>query len=600
MIRHWPRNGKGITFTLLLLFMAFIVACGAAATPTPTSAPAQAATLAPEATATPAFAPVPGAKATQAPAPSAAAKGTRLRMAIAGTDNETNRFWGGTRQDYIQYDPMMESLIGTDPETGLPRPRLATSWEASPDLKSWTFTLRKDVPFHRGPNGEDLGTVTAKDVIHTFEMIRQADSNLSTWRFLGFPRDKDINEVVQVIDDHTFVWNHPRVTPVDMVSFLWGRLSIEMAVTSKDYWDQAGLDGLDRKLIGTGSYEYKERRLGQSIIMEKAPQPHWSGENPDFDELEIFWVREDATRFAALLAAEAHIADLELDLRRDAERQGMKLIRSRFRANDYAIYFGGLFLNPDDPRAVEKLNCEITAWCDIRVRQAMNMAVNRQELLDELYGTANGEFMLVEGYHPTLDGWDDSWTQRFDAIYGYNLGRARELLAEAGYGPTNPVKVNAMSYVSPNEAEHPTTMEAICGYWKEVNIDCSIEPLDGGTVSKRRRGMATTGMVWPNIIIAFPTAYWAPINNITGAPHGSYSDKVLDGLWSEWKDEPDPARRTGLARQFGEHKFSQISSVPLFWFSSEIVVNPSVVDDWIFPGNAIPRTSHFANIKATQ
>ena len=88
---------------------------------------------------------------------------------------------------------------------------------------------------------------------------------------------------------------------------------------SKKQFDEVGVEGFDQEPAGTGSYEYGGRVQGQSIWFEKAPQPHWRGENPDFAEVELRWVREDLTRLAALLTGEIHVAALsrELQLERD-------------------------------------------------------------------------------------------------------------------------------------------------------------------------------------------------------------------------------------------------------------------------------------------
>jgi len=73
----------------------------------------------------------------------------RLVFASAGF-NESNRFWIIGRPGHLQFDPFLETLLDVDPETGTYIPRLAEKWEASPDLKEWTFYLRKGVPFHFG------------------------------------------------------------------------------------------------------------------------------------------------------------------------------------------------------------------------------------------------------------------------------------------------------------------------------------------------------------------------------------------------------------------------------------------------------------------
>ena len=73
----------------------------------------------------------------------------RLVFASAGF-NESNRFWIIGRPAHLQFDPFLETLLDVHPETGAYIPRLAEKWEVTPDLKEWTFFLRKGVQFHFG------------------------------------------------------------------------------------------------------------------------------------------------------------------------------------------------------------------------------------------------------------------------------------------------------------------------------------------------------------------------------------------------------------------------------------------------------------------
>jgi ABC-type dipeptide transport system, periplasmic component len=70
------------------------------------------------------------------------AKTQKLVFASAGFE-DSNRFWMVSRPDHLQYDPFLETLLDVDPKTGEYTPRLAEKWQASPDYKEWTFTLRK-------------------------------------------------------------------------------------------------------------------------------------------------------------------------------------------------------------------------------------------------------------------------------------------------------------------------------------------------------------------------------------------------------------------------------------------------------------------------
>lgn len=588
----------------LSLVLMFVFACGGSDEPE-ASAPAQAPAKAeskPKSppnehpTATPkAGVPTAVPAPTKAPPAKVASKTERLRYAIGAVANETNRPWAGSRQAFVQYEPMLETLLAKHVENGLIVPRLAVSWETDDTMQNWTFNLREGVEFHDG-----WGEFTAKDVMHTLKTLCREDSRLSTCGSVTTRDERgdalDYEAAMTIVDDHTVTFNGTRTNSI--MPFLMGSQSYEMGIWSSDFWESEGEAGLDAKgLVGTNTYQYLGREPGQSIIVEKSDIAHWSGEDPDFQEFEIAWIPEDATRYAAMLAEEIHVADLPIDLQQDSLTKGMKLIKSRFTSNDVSIFFGGSYYasTPEDEEAYD----ETQPWNDVRVRQAMNMAINREELGNFLYADF-WEHMYIDGFHETLEGWDPTWPERYKTEYAYNPERAKELLAEAGYGPDNPVKVTANSYVSPGESELPQIMEAVTLYWNRVGIETEIQDLDGSEVAGRYRGRKMQHQVWPNIIIYFPIEYYM---NIAYTSHGvtkHFDDDFLNATIKELQVEPNPEKRDVIARDIGNHLFDQHASMPLFWFPHTITVNPNVVADWVYPGNTVPRLCCAAYAKAAR
>src|ERR671925_2116488 len=278
--------------------------------------------------------------------------------------SESNRFWNISRPEHLQFDPFLETLLDVDPKTGEFVPRLAEKWQASPDLKEWTFFLRKGVQFHNG-----FGEFTAKDVVHSHAFMLRPDATAS---FVGIWR---MVEEVKVIDDYQVVFRMKR--PVSMVPYLTSRCC-DLRIVSKAQWAKEGLEGFDKRPAGTGSYRYLDRKLGLSISYERVDN-HWSGEKPDFKELEIRLVPEATTRLAMLLGGEAHIVDLPRELQKEATGRGMKLLSSSHPVDWISIYFGGQYYLPGEA----KFKADVP-WTNKKVRQAMNMEVNRQELLGAL------------------------------------------------------------------------------------------------------------------------------------------------------------------------------------------------------------------------
>jgi ABC-type transport system substrate-binding protein len=135
---------------------------------------------------------------------------------------------------------------------------------------------------------------------------------------------------------------------------------------------------------------------------------------------------------ATLLAAEVHISDVERALQRDAVAKGMTILTSQRPAMQRQWHFGRLYF-----ATPEKLDAQVPL-VKKEVRQAMNMAINRQAIADTILG-GRVEPHRSMGYHRELDGaiwpgsWNPAWDARFDMLYGYNPAKARELLARAGY-----------------------------------------------------------------------------------------------------------------------------------------------------------------------
>lgn len=501
----------------------------------------------------------------------------RLIFASAGS-NESNRFWTITRPSHLQFDPFLETLLDLDPETGAYTPRLAEKWESTPDMKEWTFFLRKGVQFHFG-----YGEFTARDVVHSHALMVGQDA-LATltpfWRGV---------EEIKVINDYQVVFRMKQ--PATTMPYSASR-SGDLRIVSKTQWDKEGLEGFEKRPAGTGSYQYVTRQLGQSISFERV-ENHWRGERPDFPELEIRWVPEDTTRLATLLNGEAHVVDLPRELQPEALKRGMQILASKLATDWETIYFGGQFYMPGDPKYKADM-----PWADRRVRQAMNMAVNRQELQATIF-RGKGLPMYVSGFEASLEGWNPDWAKRFDALYGYNPSRAKELLKEAGYAP-GAIQVKLLSYTSPGEAEHPQVVEALAIYFDAVGIKSTIESYDEGKVLSMWRNKETVGAIWSNIIGLRPTEEWIRTSYWSKGIVHHFEDPFIDERYTQLTQTVDPQERQRLAREIGDHLYAEFADIPLLLLYNEVVANPKVVAGWTYPGPGAGRTTHFHLVKAAK
>jgi ABC-type transport system substrate-binding protein len=519
----------------------------------------------------------------QAQATGGKPKVDRLVMGLITPYLDYWRPWlNGTADHNIQHDPTFEWLVEIDPETGQYMPWLAESWEMAKDGRSWRFKLAKGVQFHHG-----YGEFTARDVVH----------NHALWCNPNYPGRKDppaaayrtgicAVERIEVINDHELVM-HCKTVCLDTL-FYYSEAANVM-IFSKAQWDKEGEMGYETRPAGTGPYVFKERQLGRYVLYERAPTPHWKRGVVDWKELQMTWTLEEPTRFAQLLAGETHLTEVNKDLTDELVAKGYKLIRSRGTAQQVQINFGGLYFGTEDKatgRYTEhggttgKLDPKVP-WTNIKVRQAMNKAINRAELLQVLY-KGRAQYMYVHGFYPDLPGWDPTWEKRFPEMYGYDPKKARQLLKEAGY--PNGFKAKAWLFPFAGAPELVPLVEAVAVQLREVGIELELEETDW--VAKVRPALRDRKANW--YLWAVPPSKKAVepqlvVFNVGGLAHMFETDEIY-AMWKDLLQMSDPKAVDAQLRKIGNYKFEQFETIPLFDVYIEVIVDPKIVADWPFPG----------------
>ncbi len=508
----------------------------------------------------------------------------RLVMGLITPYLDYMRPWiNGTADHNIQHDPMLEWLIEVDAETGQYKPWLADSWELGPDGRSWRVRLHKGVQFHHG-----YGEFTAQDVVHTHAL----------WCDANYPGRKDPAvagykagicqvERIEPVNDYELIM-HCKVVCLDM-PFYYSSASNVM-IFSKKQWDQEGEMGYESRPAGTGPYIFKERELGRYVLYERAPTPHWKHGVVDWKEIQMTWTLQESTRFAQLLAGETHLTEVNKDLTDELVSKGYKLIRSRGTAQQMQINFGGLYFGTEDPQTKRytenggttgKLDLKVP-WTNVKVRQAMNKAINRDELLKVLY-KGRAAPMYVHGFYPDLEGWDPTWEKRFPEMYGYDRAAAKKLLAEAGY--PKGFKAKAWLYPFAGAPEMEAVMESVAIQLREVGIELELEEADWVSAVRprlnERKAHGYLFAVPPSKKAVEPQL--AVFNTGKGVPKMFESDELYK-MWEELLQITDPAARDAQLRKIGNYKFENFEIIPLFNVFIEVIVDPKIIADWPFPG----------------
>jgi peptide/nickel transport system substrate-binding protein len=500
----------------------------------------------------------------------------RLIFASAGF-HESNRFWTISRPDHLQFEPFWETLVGIDPKTGDYIPALATKWEHSPDFKEWTFHLRKGVQFHNG-----YGEFTSADVVHNHGLMLRKDSTATLRPFWATV------EEVKAADKHTVVFRFKN--PAVATSMLFGASrSGDLRMTSKAQWDKEGIEGLDKQPAGTGPFTYAGRQTGLNILFKRNDQ-HWSKNKVDYEELEFRIAREEATRLALLLSGDVHIGDLPRELHKEALSKGLKRFSSSLPVDWVSIYMGGQFYLTGDKDFKKEV-----PWTNKKVRQALNVAINRKELLSTVFA-GRASLAYVSLFAPNSEGWNPKWESKFNELYGYNPEKAKQLIKEAGYKPGQ-IKFKMLAFTEPGESEGPAIADALSIYWKNVGIEAEVEMHDWAKIRTMYRKKQSHCCMWPNIIGWRPSDQGIRNFYIAKGNNHHYEDDFIAKTFAEVEKSIDPKQRGDLLQSIGNHLQEEFADIPLFWFRNEVFANPKVVGTWVYPGPAAGRSSHFELIK---
>jgi peptide/nickel transport system substrate-binding protein len=310
---------------------------------------------------------------------------------------------------------MYEPLIIRD-VTGAFEPALATDWAPSADDPNvWVFNLREGVKFHDGAD------FTAEDVVFSFERAKQPNSDMK--ELIG-----SITEV-RAVDDYTIemVTDGPNpILPSNLTNlFIMDKDWTEAngAVEVQDY--EGGEDTFAAKNAnGTGPYKLVSREPDVKTVLA-LNENYWGMDEFPMEVTEIIYtpIQNAATRVAALLSGEVDfIQDVPVqDLQRVAQADGLDV---RTAPQNRVIFFGMNMGAEDlDNDNVDGKN----PLADVRVRQAMSMAINRDAIKQVVMrGQSQPAGMIAP---PFVNGWN----QEMDSASKTDTAAAKALMEEAGY-----------------------------------------------------------------------------------------------------------------------------------------------------------------------
>ncbi|HEY0523382.1 MAG TPA: ABC transporter substrate-binding protein [Stellaceae bacterium] len=431
--------------------------------------------------------------------------------------------------------PVYDRLVNFEPGGTKVVPGLAESWDISPDGLTYTFHLRKSVKVHANKSFKPTRDLGADDVVFSFERqwkesnpyYKVTSSNHSYFNDMNFGK---LLKAVEKVDDQTvrFVLNKPEAP------FL-SDLAMEFAsVISKEYADamlKAGTpEKVDQDPIGSGPF-YLVQYQKDAIIRYKAFPQYWGGKQK-IDDL-VFAITPDASvRYAKLKAGECHV----MPYPNPADLQAMRQDPNITVLDQPGLNIGYLAFNTTKK-----------PFDDKRVRQALNMAINKKAIIDAVY--LGSGVPAINPIPPTIWSYNDQIKD-----YPYDPEQAKKVLAEAGYPNGFETDLWAMPVQRPYNPNARRIAELMQADLAKVGVKAEIKSFEWGEYRKRAQDgehqMVQLGWTGDN---GDPDNFLSVLLGCEAVKGGNnvakWCFKPFDELVVKAKEISDQAQRTELYKQ---------------------------------------------------
>ncbi|HSR10890.1 MAG TPA: ABC transporter substrate-binding protein, partial [Thermodesulfobacteriota bacterium] len=337
------------------------------------------------------------------------------------------------------------------------RGELVERWEVSKNPMKIVFHLRKGVRWQEKAGVMKAREFTAEDVVYSMTRLKNARK--------AIPLYMDFIDRWEVVDKHTVVMHMKEWCAEWSYRMGWGYYD---AVQAQEQEKAPGGANKWQNLCGTGPYMLSDYKEGHSETYSRN-KDYWDSETiggqkyklPFADKIIMMIIKDEATRLAALRTGKVdlmmnvnwkHVAELK--------KSHPQLQWSR------KIYTNGF---------VMALRMDTPPLTDKRVRQALNMAVNKQEIVDSLYG-GNGEILnypfpktFTSVYTPV-----DKLPPSARELFVYNPEKAKKLLAEAGF----PDGFTLKAQINNTNQEELDMAAMVAAYLAKVGVKLELETMD--------------------------------------------------------------------------------------------------------------------------
>ena len=352
-----------------------------------------------------------------------------------------------------KHDFVADSWLPSDAIRG----ELAETWKAMDNPFRVEIKLRKGVMFPDKPGVMKARELVADDVVYSFYRLDKSPKKVQGYY--------DHVDKVEATDKHTVLFTFKNYNAEWDYRFGWGYYS---GIVPKEVSDAGA--GNWKNVNGTGPYLLSDYVQGNAVTYTKNPL-YWDKETvagatqklPYVDKIVYRTIKDESATYTALRTA-------KLDVVEGVRWSAVEELKKNAPALKWkrGVDTGGTFLS---------MRTDVKPFDDIRVRRALNMAVNKDEIVKQYY--AGNAVLFGYPMHPDYSGYYESLDQMTlsaQELFVYNPEKAKALLAEAGYPKGFSFKVQVCS-CSP---DHMDLVPLVAAYLEKVGVKIEIQPMEYG------------------------------------------------------------------------------------------------------------------------
>jgi peptide/nickel transport system substrate-binding protein len=463
-----------------------------------------------------------------------------------------------------QASPCFNNLVYFDPAKKVETvdtiiPELAEKWSWQDSYRNLVFFLRKDVKWHDGK------PFTAQDVKYTFDIVRGAPDARAKLRVNPRKLWYDNVEAIEAPDPHTVVFRLKRPQPSLLLMLAAGYSPV--------YPAHVPLAEFKNRCVGTGPFKLKENKPGELVEYVRNPDYFIKG-RPYLDGIKFVVIRDRSTQIAALQSGQLDVSGSGWN-RTNAEnaKNGaprLVVVEADSNVNDNVL-----------------VNFKKAPFTDIRVRRAINLALDRKAyLVGPRQGAATfggallprpaGVWGLPAAEIAKLPGMGDSVKQKAEA---------KKLLAEAGFGPSSPLKITVSTRAL---AIYVDTASWMVDQLQQVGVEATLEQIETGVWHpKMTRLEYQVALNLTGVGIDDPDAQLYE-NYRCGSQRNfsGYCSEEIDRLMAEQSQVLDPKKRLALVNEI-DRKLQADGARPVLGWGKQYAVSWPHVKGWAVHENSI-------------